>query len=463
MAQMIREHDDPAGVLSFAREQRSAADRAEALVLTAAVEWAAMHAVDSVLDAAPGRVSYGECAVAIAGPGAPLVAEFAIAELAAALGLSPDAGRGYLGEAVELRYRLPRLWRRVAAGELAAWKARRIAAATIALSREAAGFVDAHVAHVAHRIGPFQLARLVEEAITRCMPGEVERRRRAAAEGRHLTVDTRNTSLAGTTAVWGELDTADALDLDAAVAAGAEQLKALGSTDSLDVRRAATIGELARHQQTLDLNPDTDTDTDTDAADGAVPRRTARQVVLYVHLSDAAVTTGGLDGLDHQLGRLENTRTLVTAEQVRSWCGASATQVVVKPVIDLAEHVHVSAYEVPDRMVEAAALVDVTCVFPWCTRPARGCRAGEQDADCDHITPHGRGAPTCSCNIAPLCRRHHRLKTHGGWRYTPVERGTYLWTSPLGLSFLRDHDGTLDVTPEHPTGPVRACAHPPDS
>jgi hypothetical protein len=28
-----------------------------------------------------------------------------------------------------------------------------------------------------------------------------------------------------------------------------------------------------------------------------------------------------------------------------------------------------------------------------------------------------------------------------------LERGSYLWTSPHGLQFLRDRDGTLDVTP----------------
>ena len=88
------------------------------------------------------------------------------------------------------------------------------------------------------------------------MPDEAEKRRRAAADGRRFDVDTRDTSLTGTASVWGELDVADALDLDAAVAAGAEQLKALGSTDSLDVRRAAAVGELARRQQTLDLNLD---------------------------------------------------------------------------------------------------------------------------------------------------------------------------------------------------------------
>ncbi len=55
--------------------------------------------------------------------------------------------------------------------------------------------------------------------------------------------------------MYGELDLADALDLDAAVAAGAQALKDLGSTDTLDVRRATAVGDLARRQLTLDLNP----------------------------------------------------------------------------------------------------------------------------------------------------------------------------------------------------------------
>jgi sarcosine oxidase len=61
-------------------------------------------------------------------------------------------------------------------------------------------------------------------------------------------------------------------------------------------------------------------------------------------------------------------------------------------------------------------------------------------------------------NLAPLCRHHpsrlaalapqceHRLKTHAGWRYTVLEPGTYLWSDPHGQQFLRDADGTRDVT-----------------
>ena len=48
---------------------------------------------------------------------------------------------------------------------------------------------------------------------------------------------------------------------------------------------------------------------------------------------------------------------------------------------------------------------------------------------------------------ARLCRRHRRLKTHTAWRYDVLERGRYLWTSHHGRQFLRDREGTLDVSP----------------
>jgi hypothetical protein len=171
-------------------------------------------------------------------------------------------------------------------------------------------------------------------------------------------------------------------------------------------------------------------------------------VVLYVHLAEAAIRDRALDGTGG-VGRFENTRSPITAAQVRDWCGTPGAQVTVKPVIDLNAHVHVDAHEVPDRLHEAATLVDHTCVFPWCTRPARPVMPGERAADCDHIHPHHRHGTgtgtTCSCNLAPLCRRHHRLKTHGQWSYTQVERGSYLWASPHGYHYLRNHHGTLDL------------------
>src|SRR4051794_21770938 len=251
--------DTTAGVLAFARGRRAAADAAEADLLRAACAWGDLHPVESITDA----VRFGDTPVPVAGPGAPLVAEFCVAEFAAAVGLPTESGKAYLGEAVELRHRLPRTWARVVAGDLAAWRARRIARATIALSLAAAGFVDSQVAGFAHRVGPSGVDRLVQEAIVRFMPEEARRRREAADDGPHVHVHTHQVSFEGTVWVEAEVDLADALDLDTALSTGAARLADLGSVASLDVRRSEALGEMARRQLTLDLDAQTETGTET--------------------------------------------------------------------------------------------------------------------------------------------------------------------------------------------------------
>ena len=120
---------------------------------------------------------------------------------------------------------------------------------------------------------------------------------------------------------------------------------------------------------------------------------------------------------------------------------------------------HVEAYEIPDRIREQVILTDTSCIWPWCTRRARRC-------DLDHRQPHSRGGPTCACNLAPLCRRHHRHKTHHRWTYQTLGRGVYQWTSPHGHRYLRDRTGTqpLHRCPTHDPATHNAvpAAHPPD-
>ncbi|WP_187366221.1 HNH endonuclease signature motif containing protein [Trebonia kvetii] len=64
-----------------------------------------------------------------------------------------------------------------------------------------------------------------------------------------------------------------------------------------------------------------------------------------------------------------------------------------------------------------------------CTAP--GCLAQAVHCDVDHTTPHPDG-PTCQCNLAPKCRRHHRCKQAPGWRVEQPEPGIMRWTLPSG-------------------------------
>jgi len=87
-------------------------------------------------------------------------------------------------------------------------------------------------------------------------------------------------------------------------------------------------------------------------------------------------------------------------------------------------------------------LRDRTCVFPYCDRRSRDC-------DLDHIEAYvemddgGPPGQTNPDNLAPLCRRHHRAKTHRGWTYVRNRNGTYTWASPHGRHFTVTTDGTV--------------------
>jgi hypothetical protein len=101
--------DSARSVLAAARDRRRTANVAEAELLALAVQWAVLHPAESVEESETHTLhGFGQTDLAIAGPGAPTVAEFSVAEFATAIGLSTEAGKSYVGAAVELRYRCVR-------------------------------------------------------------------------------------------------------------------------------------------------------------------------------------------------------------------------------------------------------------------------------------------------------------------------------------------------------------------
>ena len=117
-------------------------------------------------------------------------------------------------------------------------------------------------------------------------------------------------------------------------------------------------------------------------------------------------------------------------------------------MIDLDQHASGTRYETPALLREHLSLRDDGCVFPWCTKKASVC-------DCDHITPYDADGPTCDCNLALLCRTHHRLKTHTRWRYDHHGHGVHIWRSPHGLLYHRDPSATQAINPN----PSRTTTH----
>jgi hypothetical protein len=68
------------------------------------------------------------------------------------------------------------------------------------------------------------------------------------------------------------------------------------------------------------------------------------------------------------------------------------------------------------------------CSAPGCSRPAARC-------DLDHTRPWDQDGPTCECNLAPLCRHHHRCKQAEGWQLDQPEPGILIWRTPSGRRY----------------------------
>ena len=94
------------------------------------------------------------------------------------------------------------------------------------------------------------------------------------------------------------------------------------------------------------------------------------------------------------------------------------------------------SYEPPQALVDFLIARDRTCRFP-------GCRRSAALSDIDHAQSWETGGRTSPDNLGALCRRHHRLKTHDGWKVESRQDGSCTWTSPLGKIYL---------TPARPIG-----------
>jgi len=380
--------------LSTARE---AARQAEIDTMRLALDWADMHSTDSIDHAA--TVPGTDRAIAIAGDGAPLVAEFAIVELATTLGRSTDSAKLWLGDVLEIRYRLPKIWRRILDGPLEPWKARMIARHTHLLPAAGAAWVDHQLAPVAHKTGPAQLERTITHAIARFDPARAEADAAAAAEHRHVTLHHQHPGHA-MVEVTAILDAIDAHDLDQAVRNVAHDLATAGSDQPLDVRRAQALGEIARHELTLHLT----TPVPTHSGTGSTGEHGS--ATLYVHLDgghddtgddDAAASHGG-----QPLARIEKLAGArdfhLPLDRLGDWLTRLRIPVTIRPVLDLNQTITNTGYQPSPRLREQTILRNPTCVFPHCTRSAR-------TADLDHIQPWEQGGATSSQNLAGSLRQ----------------------------------------------------------
>jgi hypothetical protein len=487
-------------VLERAVAAMTAKRRVEVEVLESALAWAHAHTVTDEEVAAgwrsetihrPGSAAalFGERPLPIAGDGAPLVAEFAVVELAGVLEQSHEATLALLGDVLDLAHRLPLLWALVRSLDVPVRLGREAARVSRDLDLVAAGHADRLLAWQPRRLNPHRIGVLVHEARLYADPD------RAIADHDHALASRRvevhhEQGAPGVSEVYMSLDVADAVAFDHTVSTMSTTMKALGHPGDLGVRRAHAVGLLANPQQALDLlaaadvaDPNRPVDPGTDesvcVAEGAVyatpspfrrpdrsgasqdrsggsgrGRRSGRngEVRLVLHVTDRDLLAGhSVDPFG--VARSDELGPMLLG-RLQAWL-LTAGEVTVQPVLDLdpatTQMAAVDQHDPPAPMAAAVRLRDAMCVFPGCTRPS-------DRADLDHIVeyvPMDEGGPpgqTHPLNLAPLCRRHHRAKTFGAFTYHRRPDGAYQWTLPSGRRIVTDPPRTRP-RPPHPPQP----------
>jgi Domain of unknown function (DUF222) len=420
----------------------------ECRMLQLACAWADAHYLDSRSDEYQPLIKR---ACAWGGEGTPEVSEYCAAELGALQGTGIMAARALIADALDLRYRLPRLWGRVLTGGVRAWQARKIAEATRPLSWEACADVDHALSDFVGMMPWPRFAKILSATILEADPAlAAERAERARRTQDVFSFDSED----GLKTIVAKAAAGDAIWFLAAVNRIAEILAAQGDTDPVGTRRARAVGILARPAEALQLliehqhDPDQPTEPaepEAEAADHqslsmAVPpgfnAKVARpRVVLHFHLSEAALRAG------HAVVRPEDGGPL-TLDQLVEFLSRSGCPVRIQPVLDPTELAPVDGYEIPARLRAAVRVRQIADVFPFgtCLSPSMDLDHTERYVSTDYGGPPGQ---TRLGNLGPFARPGHRAVTHDRWQRHQPEPGYFVFRSPTGYVYIVSNQGTL--------------------
>lgn len=448
---------DAAGLLAAAGTAVRARRLAEVHDLEVLAQWAAVHSADPTEgpDGAQAR-RLGDVLVQLGGEGTPGVQDFCLGEIAIARGTGVTATTNALADVLDLQHRLPATWAVVRSGDAEVFIARRVARLSRHLPADRVGVVDAAIARIiAHEAGGRVLA-VAEGKVIEADPALHDER--VDAEKARRYVSSGRTDEYGLRTVIARIEAGDAVWVEATVQRVADILAPTHPDLGADELRAIAFGHLARPAELLqlllehtdDILPGTDSVQPSRAtafpADLLDALRTidltplAPRAVLHVHLHEAALA--GTDAVARVEGLGPTSVSALAALLGR-------TRLTVRPVRDLSSRVRTTAYEHPESLKEQVYLTTGGDYWPFATSTSRR-------VDYDHPTPYDDTGPpdpkhpqTGSHNSGPLGRRHHRWKTHAGYRSRQCGQGRYVWLSPHGLAFLVDHRGTRRIDPHH--------------
>jgi hypothetical protein len=319
-------------------------------------------------------------------------------EIACALHVSAFAADQLMVTGRELARRLPLTRAALRAGTIGYDHARRLATGLADLPEEVVARVEPALVEEAESTTPGRLRRAIERAVIVAAPDAAEAAAEAAAKAREVNLYPEPYGMA---MVVAHLPAPAALEVFLALDASADRREP-GDDRSRSARRADALHGWARDA----------------LASGDLPTRHGRPPT--VHLTMSVETALGLsDEPAHLAGYGPITAGVARDLAADGEWRALLTDATSGELVRLGQVTYRPGQALRDDTIARYE----TCTFPSCERLSSAC-------DIDHRTPYGAGGATDAGNCAPLCRRHHRLKTYGGWRVWRDHAGTLWWTSP---------------------------------
>ncbi|MCX6420496.1 MAG: DUF222 domain-containing protein [Actinobacteria bacterium] len=338
-------------------------------------------------------------------------------EIAAALRLSSGTAQSRIDIARTLVNYLPKTCAALANGEISAAHASVIAresAEVIGKGLSAAAITEIELKAISHAEfhTPIQVANKVRGTIARLSPEIFEAAAEHARDCRKVTMYSEPDGMATIVAL---LPAADAQTVMLAIDALARHESEINGSDvsispldderTLDMKRADALTSLAA---TFLANN----------VDSYKPHRRPVTVNLTIDLPT-------LLGLTENPGILAGYGAIPASVARDLAADGKWKRFITDPVngelLDLGRE----TYEPPQALIDFLTARDRTCRFPGCRQPARV-------GDIDHAKSWDTGGETSISNLGVLCRRHHRMKTHGGWELKSRGDGSCTWTSPTG-------------------------------
>jgi hypothetical protein len=330
-------------------------------------------------------------------------------DVASALRLSGSTAQIRIDVARTLVNHLPNTCSALASGEISPSHATVIARETASairngLSPVAIFAIETKALAHAEFHTPSQVANKVRTTLAKIAPEEFEQAVVTATDSRRVSCYRETDGMSTIVAILPAVD--------AQIVMSAIESLVLQSADddrSIDMKRADALSELAARVL-------------SQSSEEVRPHR--RPITVNVTLD-----------LPTLLGFAENPGQLagygaIPASLARSLAAdANWKRFITDPITGALMDFGRESYEPPQALVDFLLARDRTCRFPGCRAPARL-------ADLDHAQSWEDGGSTSAQNLGALCRRHHRLKTHGGWGLESEADGSCMWTSPEGKKYF---------------------------